>query len=82
MTKRGLPPELRLYAHGQGYDIVQRPLMRDDETMILAKEMFFAMHPSVVTSSTFTFVCDNFFINADGPSPMLHKTLRQIFEVA
>lgn len=56
--------------------------MRDDETMILAKDMFFAVHPSVVTSSTFTFVCDNFFINADGPSPMLHKTLRQIFEVA
>ena len=31
---RGLPPELRLYAHGQGYDLVERPLIRADETMI------------------------------------------------
>ena len=33
MRARGLPPELRLYAHGQGYDLVERPLIRADETM-------------------------------------------------
>ena len=24
-ARRGLPPELRLYSHGQGYDLVERP---------------------------------------------------------
>jgi hypothetical protein len=28
MRARGLPPETRLYAHGQGYDMVERPLIR------------------------------------------------------
>jgi hypothetical protein len=28
-----LPPETRLYAHGQGYDMVERPLIRADESM-------------------------------------------------
>ena len=31
MTARGLPPEKRLYAHGQGYDLVERPLIRADD---------------------------------------------------
>jgi len=35
MRSRGLPAELRLYAHGQGYDLVERPLIRADETMNL-----------------------------------------------
>ena len=38
MVARGLPPETRLYAHGQGYDMVERPLIRHDETMAIARE--------------------------------------------
>ena len=45
MQKRGLPPELRLYCHGQGYDLVERPLVRADETMTIEKDMNFAVHP-------------------------------------
>ncbi|CAN0478751.1 unnamed protein product, partial [Phaeothamnion confervicola] len=33
MKKHGMPPEMRIYAHGQGYDMVERPLIRNDETM-------------------------------------------------
>src|SRR5438034_6811602 len=34
MKQRGLPPELRLYAHSQGYDMVERPMLRADESMM------------------------------------------------
>ena len=51
MRGRGLPPELRLYAHGQGYDMVERPLIRDDETMPLEAGMCLAVHPGYETES-------------------------------
>ena len=31
MRKNGRPEEARLYCHGQGYDLVERPLIRSDE---------------------------------------------------
>src|SRR5205809_4825061 len=36
MGSRKAPPELRLFGHSQGYDLVERPLLRSDETMPLA----------------------------------------------
>src|SRR5262245_63777790 len=39
MRSRNLPPELRLYCHGQGYDLVERPLIRCDETMTIEEHM-------------------------------------------
>ena len=82
MRGRGLPPELRLYAHGQGYDLVERPLIRADETMKLEAHMNLAVHPGYETSSIFAVICDNYFIEADGPSACLHKTPKQVFEFA
>ena len=35
----------RLYAHGQGYDLVERPLIRHDETMNIEADMCLAVHP-------------------------------------
>ncbi len=62
-----MPPELRLYAHGQGYDLVERPLMRADETMSIEADMNFAVHPSYETPSLFAVICDNYLIGLDGP---------------
>ena len=50
MRSRGLPPELRLYAHGQGYDLVERPLIRADESMTIEKDMNVAVHPGYETA--------------------------------
>ena len=33
MRDNGRPAEQRLYCHGQGYDMVERPLVRFDEPM-------------------------------------------------
>jgi Xaa-Pro aminopeptidase len=81
MRGRGLPAELRLYAHGQGYDLVERPLIRVDETIHLAEHMNLAVHPTYETPSIFAVICDNYLIEAHGPSECLHQTPKQIFEV-
>lgn len=81
MRTRGLPPELRLYCHGQGYDLVERPLIRADETMTLEANMNIAVHPGYETNSLFAVICDNYLVEADGPGACLHKTPKQIFEI-
>jgi len=81
MQKRGLPAELRLYAHGQGYDMVERPLIRSDETMTIEAGMNLAVHPGYETDSIFAVVCDNYIVEANGPSACLHQTPKQIFEI-
>jgi Xaa-Pro aminopeptidase len=81
MRGRALPPELRLYCHGQGYDLVERPLVRCDETMTIEEHMNFAVHPGYETPSIFAVICDNYLIESDGPGACLHKTPKQVFEV-
>ena len=66
MNSRGAPPELRLFGHSQGYDLVERPLLRSDETMPLAADMCMAVHPGFPTKTNFVFICDNFLIHQDG----------------
>jgi Xaa-Pro aminopeptidase len=81
MKARGLPPELRLYAHSQGYDMVERPMLRADESMIIEKDMNFAVHPGYETPSMWTTICDNYMVEANGVSECLHKTEKMVFEV-
>jgi len=81
MTSKGLPPEIRLYAHGQGCEMVERPLIRHDETMPLAEGMLLAVHPGYDDGRIFAVICDNYIIEADGPGPCLHKTEKKVFEL-
>jgi Xaa-Pro aminopeptidase len=81
MAARGIGPEQRLYAHGQGYDLVERPLIRADETMAIQAGMNLAVHPGFETSSQWAVICDNYLVGPDGPGECLHKTPKQIFEL-
>ena len=81
MRSRSLPPELRLYCHGQGYDLVERPLIRSDETMTLAAGMNLAVHPGYETDAMFAVICDNYLVEANGPSECLHQTEKKVFEI-
>jgi len=80
MKARGLPPELRLYSHGQGYDMVERPLIRMDEPMEIEPGMCLAVHPGFETPNLFVMVCDNYIVAGNG-TDRIHKTERKIFEV-
>jgi Xaa-Pro aminopeptidase len=81
MKQKGAPPETRLYAHSQGYDLVERPIIRGDEKMVLEEGMNMAVHPAYTTSFMFTVVCDNYIVESKGASSCLHKTPSKLFEV-
>jgi Xaa-Pro aminopeptidase len=81
MKQKGVPPESRVYSHSQGYDLIERPLIRDDETMTLEKGMNMSVHPAYATRSMFAHICDNYIIEENGVGESLHKTPKQIFEV-
>jgi Xaa-Pro aminopeptidase len=82
LKSHGFPEEKRLYAHGQGYDLVERPAIRKDEPMKLQANMNITIHPIVASKSAFAWICDNYLITPDGPSECLHKTPKKVFELA
>ena len=81
MTARGLPPETRLHAHGQGYDMVERPLLRHDETMNIDADTCLAVHPGFDNGECWAVICDNFIVHKDRPPELIHHTPQKIFEV-
>ena len=81
LRSRGYPEERRLYAHGQGYDLVERPAIREDEQMKIKSGMNITVHPIAATKTTFAWVCDNYLVTKTGVSECLHKTPKQIFEI-
>jgi Xaa-Pro aminopeptidase len=78
MVNRGHSKERRILAHGQGYEMVERPLLRHDENMLVRENMHIAVHPM---GSGFTGI-DNYLIGPRGPGECLHKTPKQIFELS
>lgn len=81
MAKHGLPPERRLHSHSQGYALVERPLVRPDETMTIEAGMNWVAHPSISNEHMFVPVCDNYIIGPDGPGECIHKTPQEIIEL-
>lgn len=81
LAQRKFQPETRAYAHGQGYDLVERPLIRDDESMQLLAGMNIAVHPTIGTERVWAWVCDNYFITETGVSECLHQTPKGIIRV-
>ena len=81
LVRHGKIAETRLYAHGQGYDLVERPAIRDDEPMKLKANMNIVVHPAIASDRIWVSVCDNYLITETGVSPCLHKTPQKIFSV-
>ncbi len=81
MKARGFPPERRVHCHGQGYDNVEPPLLREDETMTIKPNTNMGIHPAVARKDIFVTSCDNFLINRGGDVERLHKTPREIVEI-
>ena len=81
MREHKRPEERRLYCHGQGYDMVERPLVRFDETMRIGRNMVFSCHPTYVTERTYSWACDNFLVGEAGVVGRLHKFPETIVEL-
>ena len=81
MRKNGRPEESRLYCHGQGYDLVERPLIRHDEPWNIAKDMNIVIHPSYLRGGYLNWLCDNYIVGENGPCGRLHQFPEKILEV-
>jgi Xaa-Pro aminopeptidase len=81
MRKNGRPEEKRLHCHGQGYDLVERPLIRSDEPMAIAENMNIVVHPTYIRGHVLSWVCDNYIIGPNGPGERLHKFPEAITEL-
>jgi Xaa-Pro aminopeptidase len=81
MRKNGRPEEKRLHCHGQGYDLVERPLIRSDEPMTIQKDMNIVVHPTYIRGHVMSWVCDNYLIGPNGPGERLHHFPEAITEV-
>jgi len=75
MKKNGRPQEARLYCHGQGYDLVERPLVRHDEPMTIV------VHPTYAHLVYLNWLCDNYLIGGNGPGDRLHRFPEEVVEV-
>ena len=78
MQKHGYAPERRLYAHGQGYDLVERPLIREDEPMKIKAGMNITVHPGAGNASILGAICDNYIVNETGEATWIHTTPKEI----
>jgi Xaa-Pro aminopeptidase len=81
MRKNGRPEEKRLHCHGQGYDLVERPLIRSDEPMKIQKNMNIVVHPTYIRGYVLSWVCDNYLIGPNGPGERLHRFPEEITEL-
>ena len=61
--------------------MVERPLIRGDETMRLEAGMNLAVHPGYQSASQWAVICDNYLVTEAGVSECLHKTEKKVFEV-
>jgi Xaa-Pro aminopeptidase len=81
MNKNGRPEESRLYCHGQGYDLVERPLIRHDEPWTIEKDMNIVVHPTYIHGGYLNWLCDNYIIGGNGPMGRLHAFPEEVVEV-
>jgi Xaa-Pro aminopeptidase len=81
MRKNGRPEEKRLHCHGQGYDLVERPLIRNDEPMAIAENMNIVVHPTYIRGHVLSWICDNYIIGPNGPGERLHHFPEAITEL-
>jgi Xaa-Pro aminopeptidase len=78
LVENGYSEETRIHAHGQGYDLMERPGVRGEDPMTLKAGMNLAIHPTLARDGAYAFACDNFLITEEG-FERLHETQQEIF---
>ena len=66
LVGQGYAPEERLFGHGQGYDMVERPAFVEAETMSLEPGMFVTVHPGAGNASAMCVTCNSYIITETG----------------
>jgi Xaa-Pro aminopeptidase len=81
LKRHGYTEETRIFAHGQGYDLVERPSLNPGETMTIQAQMNISVHPGLGSPGAFANVCENFMVHESGEPECLHQTPQKIFVI-
>jgi Xaa-Pro aminopeptidase len=81
LESHGFPGETRIYAHGQGYDMVERPSFQPGETMKFAANMNIAVHPIAIGKRASAILTDNYIVTENGVGPCIHQTPKKVFSL-
>ncbi|MDR1070523.1 MAG: M24 family metallopeptidase, partial [Gracilibacteraceae bacterium] len=73
LAAEGWQKETGLFAHGQGYDHVERPSLQSGETLPLAKDMCLAVNTDLVSATGTVYLADSFLLKPQG-AQKLHDT--------
>jgi len=76
-VEKGYFREKRFGTHGQGYDIVDRPVLEHGETIMLEENMYFALHSSCVNDQISGIICENYLV-AEGGAIRMSRLPAQI----
>lgn len=81
LKSKGCPPEYRVGGHGQGLDLVERPIFRREELAKLEIGMVVSLHPTALTKHALACLSDTYVITKSGAVP-LYKNLYDDDEIA
>jgi Xaa-Pro aminopeptidase len=70
LGSKGCPPEARVAAHGQGLDLVERPVVRPEKTAKLELGMVLSLHPTAKTKHAMAAISDTYVIEKSGAVPV------------
>jgi Xaa-Pro aminopeptidase len=74
LKSKGCPPEGRVGGHGQGLDLVERPVIRPEEPAKFEVGMVLSLHPTARTKHAAASLSDTYVIAESGAVP-LYKNL-------
>lgn len=77
-VSHGQSPETRIDIHGQGYNIMERPVLIKGENFVVKTGMNLAIHPTIVIGNSFGFMVDNFLIGENGCELMMKNQQKAI----
>ena len=70
LKSKGCPAETRLAGHGQGLDLVERPVMLHDEPAKMKPGMIVCLHPTAKTKHASASLSDTYVIDESGAIPI------------
>lgn len=77
LKSKGCPPEARIAAHGQGVDLVERPVYHGGEAAKLQTGMIVCLHPTARTKHAMACLSDTYVIAESGAVPLYGELFDQ-----
>jgi Xaa-Pro aminopeptidase len=81
LRKSGYMEETRVFAHGQGYNSIERPSIDHGETTRITANMNIAVHPAVMSPNAYAQVCENYIVTETGDPICLSKSPQKIYVI-